>query len=98
MERLRQVLLPPAYATFAAHMHLQALTTLRIETDKAFARKRGAEYRCKELQARLQDKDDEIASLRERLSLIRRLLYLADEWEMTQRELFDNNEKYCISD
>jgi len=75
----------------------QALSTLRNETDKALIRRKEAEYRSKELKARLQDRDEEVASLRERISLIRTLLRLADDWDATQRELFDNNERIRVA-
>jgi len=75
----------------------QALSTLRNETDKALTRRKGAEYRSRELKARLQDKDEEVASLRERISLIRRLLHLTHDWDTTQRELFDNNERIRLA-
>lgn len=61
--------------------------------EEAISRRKEADARSKGLEAALDARDDEIASLRERISLGRKLLHLTGEWDTTQRRLSDNEER-----
>ena len=67
--------------------------TLRNQMDKAIVRRREAELRSRDLQATLEDYEEEIAYLDRRLGLIKRLVQLADEWDTMQHNLHEHGER-----
>ncbi|KAF8223782.1 hypothetical protein L208DRAFT_1411395 [Tricholoma matsutake] len=75
----------------------QALTSLQYGIEEAIARRKEADARSRDLEAVLDARDEEIAILHDRLSLSRRFLHLAHEWDTMQRRLRDNNEKIRLA-
>jgi hypothetical protein len=69
------------------------LNGLQNGIEEAISRRKEADARSRDLEMVLDAKDEEITSLHDKLSLGRRLLHLAHEWDTMQRNLHDINEK-----
>ncbi|TFK39949.1 hypothetical protein BDQ12DRAFT_681511 [Crucibulum laeve] len=75
----------------------QSLDTLRAQIDKSRTRAIEGEKRVETNKALLKEKDAEIERLQERLSLGRRLIILAKQWEAVQQKLKANEEKLRLT-
>ncbi|GLB41743.1 hypothetical protein LshimejAT787_1003430 [Lyophyllum shimeji] len=75
----------------------QALDKLRTEVDKGISRRKEADSRSKILATQLQEKDDELHTLRQRLDLTRQFLTLATKWNETRRTLDEHAEKIALA-
>ena len=92
MQGIRQVSLS-AFISARHSPHAQALTNLRVELDKNVTRGREAELETRLLETQLQDKDEQLASLRTRLESTRRIIDLRNRWDSMRRKLGELEER-----